>query len=64
MSHYLPTGKILEIQFKKKNEGNSSTSVLRNPDNNKCGYLLEWDLKIPFNIHEKAKLFPFFDIKQ
>ena len=60
MSHYLPTGNNLEFQFKKKTEGNLSTSVLRNPDNNKFGLLLECDLEIPFKKQERTKHSPFF----
>ena len=59
MSQYLPTGDFHEIEFTKRNERNLSKTILRFPDNNNCGYLLECDLEYPFNIHEKAKHFPF-----
>ena len=60
MSQYLPTGVFREI----KNTKSSLKSILRTPDNNEHGFLIECDLQYPSNIHEKTKYFPFFPEKK
>ena len=64
MSHYLPTGDFHENEFKKKQAAKVPfvwvqpnivkiilTTNSRTPVNNKCGYLLEGDLKDSSKLH-------------
>ena len=52
MSQYLPTGDFREIQVTRS----SLKSILRTPDNDEHGFLIECDLKYPNNIHKKNKI--------
>ena len=54
MSQYLPTGDFREIKVTKSN----LKTILRTPDNDDHGFLIECDLEYPYNIHEKTKHFP------
>ena len=49
MSQYLPTGDFRETKVTKS----SLKSILRTPDNNEHGFLIERDLEYTSNIHEK-----------
>ena len=60
MSQYLPTGDFREIKVTRSN----IISILRTPDNNEHGFLIECDLENPNNIHEKTKFFPFLPEKK
>ena len=60
MSQYLPTGDFSEIKVTKS----SLKSILRTPDNNEHGFLIECDLEYPSNIHEKTKYYPFLPEKK
>ena len=60
MSQYLPTGDFREIKVTRS----CLKSILRTPDNNERGCLIECDLEYPSNIHEKTKLFPFLPEKK
>ena len=51
MSHYLPTGDFHEIKVTKSN----LKTILRTPDNNEHGFLLECDLEYPSSIHKKKQ---------
>ena len=55
MSQYLPTGDFREIKVART----SVETILRTPDNNEHGFLIECDLEYPSSIHEKTKYFPF-----
>ena len=55
MSQYLPTGDFREIKVTRSNK----KTILRTPDNDDHGFLIEFDLEYPNNIHEKTKHFPF-----
>ena len=55
MSQYLPTGDFREVKVTRSN----LKSILRTPDNDEHGFLIECDLEYPSDIHEKTKLFPF-----
>ena len=56
MSQYLPTGDFREIKVTRS----SLKTVLRTPDNDEHGYLIECDLEYPSDIHEKNKTFSIF----
>ena len=60
MSQYLPTGDFREIKVTKS----SLKSILRTPNNNEHGFLIECDLEYPSNIHGKTKYFPFLPQKK
>ena len=60
MSQYLATGDFREIKVTRSN----IISILRTPDNNEHGFLIECDLEYPNNIHEKTKHFPFLPEKK
>ena len=60
MSQYLPTGDFREIKVTRSN----IKSILRAPDNDDHGFLIECDLENPNNIHEKTKHFPFLPEKK
>ena len=60
MSQYLPTGDFREIKVTRSN----IKSILRTPDNDDHGFLIECDLECPNNIHEKTKHFPFLAEKK
>ena len=55
MSQYLPTGDFREINFTRS----SLKTILRTPDNDEHGFLIECGLEYPPSIHEKTKSFPF-----
>ena len=56
MSQYLPTGEYREIKVTRS----SAKTILRTPDNDEHGFLIECDLEYPNSIHEKNKVFPIF----
>ena len=60
MSQYLPTGDFPEIKV----TSNSLKTILRTPDNDEHGMLIECDLEYPISIHEKTKYFPFLPDKK
>ena len=60
MSQYLPTGDFHEIKVTRSN----SKTILRTPDNNEHGFLIECDLEYPNSIHKKTKYFPFLPEKK
>ena len=60
MSQYLPTGDFHEIKVSR----GSGKRILRFPDNDEHGFLIECDLEYPSSIHEKTKYFPFFPDKE
>ena len=60
MSQYLPTGDFREIKVTRS----ILKSMLRTPDNNEHGFLIECDLEYPSSIHEKTKHFPFLPEKK
>ena len=60
MSQYLPTGDFHEIKVTKSN----LKTILRTPDNDEHGFLIECDLEYPNSIHEKTKYFPFLPEKK
>ena len=60
MSQYLPTGDFREIKVTRSN----IKTILRTPDNDDHGFLIECDLEYPNSIHEKTKHFPFLPEKK
>ena len=60
MSQCLPTGDFREIEFTRS----SSKTILRTPDNDEHGFLIECDLEYPSSIHEKTKDFQFLPEKK
>ena len=60
MSQYLPTGGFREIEVTRS----SLRRILRTPDNDEHGFLLECDLEYPSSIHDKTKYFPFLPEKE
>ena len=60
MSQYLPTGDFREVKVTRS----SVKTILRTPDNEEHGFLLESDLEYPSSIHEKTKNFPFLPDKE
>ena len=56
ISQYLSTGDFREIKVLRS----SLKTILRTPDNDEHGFLLECDLEYPNNIHEKNKIFSIF----
>ena len=60
MSQYLPTGDFQEIKVTKSN----LKTILRTPDNNEHGFLIECDLEYPSSLHKKTKHFSFLPEKK
>ena len=60
MSQYLPTGNFREIKVTKS----CLKSILRTPDNDEHGFLLDCDLEYPSSIREKTKHFPLLPEKE
>ena len=60
MSQYLPTGDFREIKFTRS----SLKTILRIPDNDEHGFLIECDLEYPNSIHEKRNIFHFCQIRK
>ena len=60
MSQYLPNGDFREIEVTRS----SVKRILRTPDNDEHGFLIECDLEYPSSIHEKTKYFPFLPDKK
>ena len=60
MSQYLPTGDFRVIKVTRSN----IKTILRTPDNDEHGFLIECDLEYPSNIHKKTKCFPFLPEKK
>ena len=60
MSQYLPTGDFREIKVTRS----SLKIILRTPENDEHGFLIECDLEYPSTIHEKTKYFPFLPEKK
>ena len=56
MSQYLPTGDFREIEVPRS----SLKRILRTPDNDEHGFLIECDLEYPSSIHKKNKIFSIF----
>ena len=56
MSQFLPTGDFREIKV----TSNILKTILRTPDNNEHGFLIECDLEYPSSIHKKNKTFSIF----
>ena len=57
MSQYLPTGDFREIKVTRSN----LKTILRTPDNNEHGFLIECDLEYPSSIHKKKQnIFHFY----
>ena len=60
MSQYLPTGDFRKIKVTRS----SLNTILRFPDNDEHGFLMECDLEYPSSIHEKTKIFLFLPDKK
>ena len=60
MSQYLPTGDFRGIKVTRS----SLKTILRTPDNDEHGFLIECDLEYPSSIHKKTKYFPFLPEKK
>ena len=60
MSQYLPTGDFREIKVTISN----IKTILRTPDIDEHGFLIECDLEYPDGIHKKTKHFQFFSEKK
>ena len=60
MSQYLPTEEFREIKVTRSN----IKTILRTPDNDEHGFLIECDLEYPNSIHKKTKHFPFLPEKE
>ena len=60
MSQYLRTGDFREIKATRS----SLKTILRTPDNDDHGFLIECNLEDPSSIHEKTKYFPFLPDKK
>ena len=56
MSQYLPTGDFREIRVTRSN----IKPILRTPDNDEHGFLIECDLEHPNSIHKKQNIFHFY----
>ena len=50
MSQYLPIGDLRETKVRRS----SLKTILRTPDNDEHGFLIECDLEYPSSIHEKT----------
>ena len=55
MSQYLPTGDFREIKVTRS----CLKTILRTPDNDEYGFLIECDLEYPCSIRKKTNCFPF-----
>ena len=55
MSQYLPTGDFREIKVPRS----SLKTILRTPDKDEHGLLIERDLEYPSSIHKKTEFYPF-----
>ena len=60
MSQFLPTGDFRENKVARS----SVKSILRTPDNDEHGFLLECVLEYPSSIHEKNKTFSIFYLRK
>ena len=60
MSQYLPTGDFREIKVTRSN----LKTILRTPDNDEHGFLLECDIEYPSSIHNKTKYISFLPEKK
>ena len=60
MSQNLPTGDFREIEVTKS----SVETILRTPDNDERGFLIECDPEYPNSIHEKNKIFSHFYLRK
>ena len=60
MSQYLPTGDFRENKVTRS----SLKTILRTPDNDEHGFLIECDLEYPNSVHKKTKHFPFLPEKK
>ena len=60
MSQFLPTGVFRGIKVTRS----SLKTILRTPDNDEHGFLIECDLEYPSSIHKKTKYFPFLPEKK
>ena len=60
VSQYLPTGVFREIKLTRS----SLKTILRTPDNDEHGFLIECDSEYPSSVHEKPKFFPFLPDKK
>ena len=60
MSQYLPTGDFREIKVTRS----SLKTILRTPDKDEHGFLIECDLEYPSSTHKKTKHFPFLPGKK
>ena len=60
MSQYLRTGDFREIKVTRS----CLKTILRTPDNDEHGFLIECDLEYPSSIYEKIKQFPFLPEKK
>ena len=60
MTQYLPTGDFREIKVTRS----SLKTILRTPDNDEHGFLLECYSEYPSSIHKKTKYFPFLPDKK
>ena len=60
MFQYLPTGDFRENKVTRS----SLKTILRTPDNDEHGFLIECGLEYPSSIHEKTKYFPFLPDKK
>ena len=56
MSQYLPAGDFREIKVTRT----SVKTILRTPDNNEHGFLIECDLEYPNTLHKKNYIFHFY----
>ena len=60
MSQYLLTADFREIKVTRS----SLKTILRTPDNDEHGFLIECDLEYPSSIHEKRNIFHFCQIRK
>ena len=60
MSQYLPTGDFREIKVTRS----GLKTILRTPDKDEHGFLIECHLEYPSSIHEKTKFFPYLPEKK
>ena len=62
VSQFLPAGDFHVLNL--SNKTSLSKSILRTPDNEEHGFLLECDLEYPSDIHEKQKFSTFAQKKR
>ena len=60
LSQFLPTGEFREVKVTRS----SVKTILRTPDNDELGFLIECDLEHPSSIHDKSNYFPFLPDKK